>query len=51
MHLQPVFSSCRTLGGAVSQRLFDDGLCLPSGSSLSDAEFDRVVDAFLSTPR
>ena len=51
MHLQPVFSSCRALAGAVSQRLFDDGLCLPSGSSLTDAELDRVVDAFLSTPR
>ena len=38
MHLQPVFGGARTLGGAVAGRLFDRGLCLPSGSSLTDAE-------------
>jgi len=43
MHLQPVFAGCRTVGGGVSARLFDRGLCLPSGSSLSPAEHDRVV--------
>ena len=44
MHLQPVFAGCRAIGGAVSQRLFDQGLCLPSGSSLQRADRDRVVD-------
>jgi len=48
LHLQKAFSSCRAVGGAVSQRLFEDGLCLPSGSSLSDGDLDRVIEAFLS---
>lgn len=44
MHLQPVFLDCPREGGAVSERLFDQGLCLPSGSSLTDADRQRVVD-------
>jgi dTDP-4-amino-4,6-dideoxygalactose transaminase len=46
MHLQPVFSRCRFfshLGESVSQRLFDHGLCLPSGSNMSDAQIERIV--------
>jgi len=43
LHLQPVFSGAASYGGSVSQRLFDDGLCLPSGSNLSMADQDRVV--------
>lgn len=43
MHLQPVFAERRTRGGAVAARLFERGLCLPSGSSLSEADRDRVV--------
>jgi dTDP-4-amino-4,6-dideoxygalactose transaminase len=35
MHLQPVFATCEVSGGAVASGLFEDGLCLPSGSSLS----------------
>jgi dTDP-4-amino-4,6-dideoxygalactose transaminase len=38
MHLQPVFSGCRFRGGAVAAELFERGLCLPSGSSLTDAQ-------------
>lgn len=44
MHCQPVFSSCRVSGGGVSERLFESGLCLPSGSSLSDADRERTID-------
>lgn len=44
MHLQPVFSECRMAGGEVSARLFDIGLCLPSGSSLDPADQARVID-------
>ena len=53
MHLQPVFRACRARGGAVSARLFERGLCLPSGSSLSDAERARVLHALddALTPR
>lgn len=43
MHLQPAFADCRAVGGAVSERLFQTGLCLPSGSALDDADIDRVI--------
>ena len=44
MHLQPVFSDCRTRGGAVSEDIFEHGLCLPSGSSITDEELNRVIE-------
>jgi dTDP-4-amino-4,6-dideoxygalactose transaminase len=44
MHLQPVFQQCRVRGGTVSEELFQNGLCLPSGSNLSDADKQRVVE-------
>ena len=43
MHLQPVFRGCECVGGAVSEQLFEQGLCLPSGSNLSEADLERVV--------
>jgi pyridoxal phosphate-dependent aminotransferase EpsN len=51
MHLQPVFQSCRSVGGDVAQRLFDHGLCLPSGSSLTSADRQFVAETLRSTPR
>lgn len=51
MHLQPIFKGFRVGGGAVSEELFDRGLCLPSGSNLTGQQLQRVVDAILSTPR
>jgi len=50
MHLQPVFAGASCRGGAVAEALFDRGLCLPSGSALSDDEITRVIEGFLSTP-
>ena len=47
MHLQPLFEGAQMFGGAVSERLFEQGLCLPSGSGMSDAERQRVIDALL----
>ena len=44
MHLQPVFASCEHVGGAVAEALFRDGLCLPSGTALDEADLDRVVE-------
>lgn len=47
MHLQPVFAeapfytTCES--GSISERLFDVGLCLPSGSALTEEDLDRVV--------
>lgn len=46
LHLQPVFEGVEMVGGAVSEKLFADGLCLPSGSGMTDAERDRVIAAF-----
>jgi pyridoxal phosphate-dependent aminotransferase EpsN len=43
MHLQPVFDGCRMVGGKVAEELFERGLCLPSGSSLSEADRQRVI--------
>lgn len=43
MHLQPIFESFPYYGGGVSDDLFERGLCLPSGSSLSDADIERVI--------
>ena len=44
MHLQPVFSGCRIRGGDVAESLFECGLCLPSGSSLTDDDRMRIVE-------
>lgn len=43
LHLQPLFKDCEVIGGAVSAELFDRGLCLPSGSNLTEADRDRVI--------
>jgi dTDP-4-amino-4,6-dideoxygalactose transaminase len=46
MHLQPVFAHYERIGGAVSEQLFENGLCLPSGSNLTAGDLGRVVDCF-----
>ena len=51
MHLQPVFAECDMLGGAVSEGLFERGLCLPSGSALTDGDLDRITDVVRSLVR
>ncbi|MGZ2371897.1 DegT/DnrJ/EryC1/StrS family aminotransferase [Ancylomarina sp. YFZ004] len=45
MHMQPVFEDCPYYGNGTSDRLFEQGLCLPSGSNMGGAELYRVVDA------
>lgn len=44
MHLQPVFSTYPAWLNGISERLFDQGLCLPSGSNLSDIDLQRVAE-------
>lgn len=51
MHLQPVFRGCQICGGAVAERLFATGLCLPSGSRMSSSEQTRVIAGIAETPR
>lgn len=48
MHMQPIFSGCSYYGDGTSERLFRDGLCLPSGTSLSFDDIDRVIKAIES---
>jgi dTDP-4-amino-4,6-dideoxygalactose transaminase len=42
MHMQPVFEGTAFYGSGVCERLFDQGLCLPSGSNLTDDDFERI---------
>ncbi len=42
MHLQPVFAHCPFYGNGTSERLFEQGLCLPSGSNLNEADWERI---------
>jgi pyridoxal phosphate-dependent aminotransferase EpsN len=48
MHMQPVFKECRIVGGMVSEDIFGRGLCLPSGSAMTQEDLDRVVSAIRS---
>lgn len=51
MHLQPVFANFERRRGCVAEELFRQGLCLPSGSSLTALELERVVEAVRAVPR
>jgi len=44
LHLQPVFKDSTSFGGDFAAGLFDRGLCLPSGSRMSDSERQQVID-------
>ena len=50
LHLQPVFAEAPTVGGQVCAGIFERGLCLPTGSALSEADQARVVEGILSVP-
>jgi pyridoxal phosphate-dependent aminotransferase EpsN len=51
MHMQPVFKDCQIYGGAVSNDLFTRGICLPSGSSLTQSEQALVIETVLAARR
>jgi pyridoxal phosphate-dependent aminotransferase EpsN len=51
LHLQPVFAASRVRGGEVSAGIFDRGLCLPSGSSLTEEDLNRICDVVRATHR
>lgn len=51
MHLQPVFSKCRYFSHSdksVSDHLFENGICLPSGSNMTETQIQRVVHTIRS---
>ena len=53
MHQQPVFAGAESVITGVADQIFEDGLCLPSGTSMTNAEIDRVIDEIvkaLNTP-
>ena len=45
MHIQPVYEGTKFFGSGVCEKLFEQGLCLPSGSNLTEEEFDRIFSA------
>ena len=44
MHLQPVFKSCKSYLNNISEDLFNRGLCLPSGTNMTNLDIDRIVN-------
>ena len=51
MHLQPVFAGCERLERGVSEGLFRDGLCLPSGSNMDGEDYERIEEVIKSELR
>ena len=47
MHMQPIYKDAPYYGGNVCESLFERGLCLPSGSSLTNEDINRVIKAIL----
>jgi dTDP-4-amino-4,6-dideoxygalactose transaminase len=45
MHMQPVYEGTKFFGSGVCEKLFEQGLCLPSGSNLTEEEFERIFNA------
>jgi dTDP-4-amino-4,6-dideoxygalactose transaminase len=45
MHMQPVYEGTKFFGSGVCEKLFEQGLCLPSGSNLTEEEFERIFEA------
>lgn len=45
MHLQPIFEECPAFVNNTSQKLFEKGLCLPSGSNMSEEDLSRIIKA------
>jgi len=51
MHMQPVFRGYRVCGGEVSEDLFEHGLCLPSGTQMTQEDLNRIVNIVKSCCR
>jgi dTDP-4-amino-4,6-dideoxygalactose transaminase len=49
MHRQPVFTDCPSFINGVSDNLFENGICLPSGTAMTDAEIDFVASLVTKT--
>jgi len=42
MHLQPVYQGATAYVNGISEKLFKNGLCLPSGTALTDSDLDQI---------
>jgi dTDP-4-amino-4,6-dideoxygalactose transaminase len=42
MHLQPVFAQCKAMLNGIAQHLFEQGLCLPSGTAMAQPQLQRI---------
>lgn len=51
LHLNKAFADCRTVGGAVSESLYKNGVCLPSGTIMSESDVNRVSDIIRSVAK
>lgn len=47
MHMQPIFADSPYYGSSVAENLFETGLCLPSGSNLTDVERERISNVIM----
>ncbi len=45
MHMQPVFKDCLYVGGKCAETLFEQGICLPSGSNMTEEDMDRIQNS------
>lgn len=48
MHIQPLFDGARYVGSGVDEHLFETGLCLPSGSDMTEAQQSEVIERILT---
>ena len=51
MHMQPVFAGFESVGGAVAEAIFCDGLCLPSGTALTESDLERITTVIRQVAR
>ena len=45
MHLQPIFKHCKYFGDQISENIFNKGLCLPSGSNLTEMDRKKIANS------
>jgi len=50
MHMQPIFKDCLSYTDGTSENLFNNGLCLPSGSNLTQDDLERILATITKTP-
>jgi len=48
MHMQPLYAAAPYHGSGVDERLFANGLCLPSGSDMTNSQQDEVIERFIA---